>query len=122
MRPKETLFFVGLFLIAVALGPGQTTVFVQEKVAVSRVLAGYADIGTTNTPAEGITVALCAPGWSAVRATTQTDAQGYFFLKTPMAGTLFYLRLSAPGVNPYQLRVRIKKNAPELRIHLSNAT
>jgi hypothetical protein len=122
MRPRETLFFVGLFLIPVAAGRGQTTVFIQEKVAVSRALAGYADIGITKRPAEGITVALCAPGWGAVLATTQTDAQGYFFLKTPTAGPLFFVRLSAPGVNPYQLRVRIKKNAPsELRIHLSNA-
>jgi hypothetical protein len=100
----------------------QTTVVIQEKLAVSRALAGYADIGITKTPAEGITVALCNSDWSTVLAATQTDVRGYFSLETPKTGGVFYLRLSAPGVNPYQLRVKIDNNAPsELRIHLSNA-
>jgi hypothetical protein len=111
-----------LLILAGSAGHAQTTVFIQEKVAVSRALAGYADIGITKTPAEGITVALCSSDWSRVLASTQTDARGYFSLETPKTGDLFYLRLSAPGVNPYQVRVRIKKNArSELRVHLSNA-
>ena len=84
--------------------------------SVSRALAGFADIGITKTPAEGITVALCSAAWRTVLASTQTDARGYFTLEIPKKGGLFYLRLSAPGVNPYQLRVKIKKNArSELR-------
>jgi hypothetical protein len=112
-----------VFLILVtSAGHAQTTVFIQERVTVSHALAGYADLGMTKTPAEGITVALCSSDWSTVLASTQTNARGYFSLEAPKAGSIFYLRLSAPGVNPYQLRVRIKKGArSELRVHLSNA-
>ena len=123
MKPKRNFFGACvLVILAGSAGHAQTTVFIQEKVSVSRALAGYADIGITKTPAEGITVALCSSDWSTVLASTQTDARGYFVLETPKAGDLFYLRLSAPCVNPYQLRVKVKKNArSELRIHLSNA-
>jgi hypothetical protein len=39
------------------------------------------------------------------------------------AGKLFYIRVSAPGMDIYDLRVRISKNAAEqLTIHLSVAT
>jgi len=123
MEAKRQFLRGCLFLtLAASAAHAQATVFIQEKVAVSRALAGYADIGITKTPAEGITVALCNSDWSTVLASTQTDARGHFFLATPKTGDLFYLRLSAPGVNPYQLRVRIKKDArSELRVHLSNA-
>jgi hypothetical protein len=123
MEPMRNFFTACLLLILAGhAGHAQTTVFIQEKVSVSRALAGYADIGITNAAAEGITVALCSSDWSKVLASTQTDARGYFMLETPKTGDLFYLRLSAPGVNPYQLRVKIKKNTrSELRIHLSNA-
>jgi hypothetical protein len=57
-----------------------------------------------------------------VIASANTDDHGYFSLAKPAVGKLFYIRLSAPGINPYQLRVRIKKNGPpELIIHLSIA-
>jgi len=47
---------------------------------------------------------------------------GYFsFGERP--GKLFYMRLSSPGVNPLQLRVRVKKHAADdLSIHLGIAT
>ena len=97
MKAKRQSLRACLFLVLTgSAGRAQTTVFVQEKVAVSRDLAGYADIGITKTPAEGITVALCSSDWSTVLASTQTDARGYFFLDTPKTGSLFYLRLSAP--------------------------
>ncbi|MGE0406554.1 MAG: hypothetical protein AB7O65_09655 [Candidatus Korobacteraceae bacterium] len=123
MKRKHKLLVVCfLVILAGSVGHAQTTVFIQEKVSVSHALAGYADIGITKAPAEGITVALCSSDWSTVLASTQTNVRGYFFLETPKTGDLFYLRLTAPGVNPYQLRVRIKKNVrSELQIHLSNA-
>jgi hypothetical protein len=124
MRISSVAFVASLFLILeVPPGRAQSTIVIQEKVAVSRVLAGHADIGIVKTPAEGITVELCGSGWHDVLASTTTDAKGYFLLDKPKTGNLFYLRLSAPGVNPYELRVRTKKSGrPELQIHLSNAT
>lgn len=122
MRPKRKFLGACLLVILVAsVGRAQNTV-IQEWVSVSRALAGYADLGITEVPAEGITVTLCGSDWITVLASTQTDERGYFSLETPKTGDLFYLRLSAPGVNPYQLRVRIENTArSELRIHLSSA-
>jgi hypothetical protein len=124
VRIQKLICFVGLCLfLATAAGNAQTTVFIQEKVSISRVLAGHVDIGITKVPAEGITVELCSSDWKTVLASTKTDANGHFFLEKPKSGEMFYVRLSAPGVNPYQLRVQLKKHGPqELKIHLSNAT
>jgi len=58
-----------------------------------------------------------------VLASTKTDANGHFSLETPKTGKLFYIRVSAPGMDIYELRVRINKNsAQELVIRLSVAT
>lgn len=124
MRIPKLLLFFGFAIVFGALaGRAQTTVIVQEGVSVSRALAGHADIGITKVPADGITVELCSPDWQTALASTKTDKNGYFTLEKPKSGDLFYVRLSAPGVNPYLLRVRIKKHgAKELLIHLSNAT
>ena len=101
----------------------QNTVIVQKRVSVSQALSRHADIGITDIPAEGIMVEMCSPDWQTVLASTKTDKNGYFSLEKPKLGQLFYIRLSAPGMNPYRLRVRIKKHgAKELAIHLSNAT
>ena len=124
MRIQKLLLFFWLFLfLATATVRAQTTTIEQEKVATSRALAGHADIGITKVPAEDITVDLCSSDWKTVLASTKTDANGYFSLEKPKTGDLFYIRLSASGVNPFQLRVRVKKHGPrELKIHLSNAT
>ena len=86
-------------------------------------LAGHAEVGGTTAPANVVTVELCSSNWKTVLASTKTDEKGYFSLEKPATGKLFYIRLSAPGLDIYQLRVRIEKHAaPELTIHLSNAT
>jgi len=96
---------------------------VQEKVSVSRALAGHVNVGMAQEPAKGVTVELCGPDWQSVIASTKTDNDGYFSLKKPATGKLFYIRLSAPGINPSQLRVRLQKHGPpELKIHLAIAT
>jgi hypothetical protein len=120
----KVLFAVGPLLIGAApTAYAQTTVIVQKEVAVSRILAGHVDIGIIKAPAENITVEVRNSNKGMALASAKTDAKGYFHVDTPKSGGLFYLRLSAPGVNPYELRVRIKKNGPpELQIHLSNAT
>jgi hypothetical protein len=121
MRFSRLLLSCGfMFFFAVAIGHAQNTVIVQKWVSVSRALAGHADFGMSKVPADGITVELCSPDWHSVLASTKTDRNGYFSLDKPKSGELFYVRLSAPGVNPYQLRVRLDKSTgKELAIHLS---
>lgn len=95
----------------------------QEEVAVSRNLAGYAVIGPAQEPVEGVTVELCTSGWSKVVSSVKTDSRGYFMLEAPKVGRIFYLRFSAPGFHIYQLRVRLKTKAKSvLRISLQVAT
>jgi hypothetical protein len=72
-------------------------------------------------PLSGVTVELCNLTGKQL-TTTKTDKNG-ISLEKPATGKLFHIRLSAPGMNPYQLRVRIKMQAAsELTIHLSVAT
>ena len=100
-----------------------TTLVVQKKISVSRALAGQVLVKGTDEPADGVTVELRSSDWKDVLASTKTDAKGHFSLETPKTGKLFYIRVSAPGMDIYELRVRINKHAtPELAIHLSVAT
>jgi hypothetical protein len=109
--------------LSVATGRAQNTVVEQGWVSVSRTLAGHADIGLDKVPAENIMVDVCSADWQTVIASTKTDKNGFFSLPKSKSGQLYYVRLSAYGVNPYQLRVRIKKHVPQdLRIHLQVAT
>ena len=112
---------LGLFL---AVGTAHSTMLVMQKeISVSRTLAGHASVRGTNLPANGVTVELCSSDWKTVLASTKTDEKGYFSLEKWATGTLFYIRLSAPGMDVYQLRARIKKHAaPELTVYLSIAT
>jgi hypothetical protein len=107
--------------LAVSIGHS-TELVVQNETSVSRTLAGHAFVWGTK-PVPGVTVELCSSDWKSVLNSTKTDENGHFSLEKPPTGKLFYIRLSAPGMNPYQLRVRIRAQAaPELTIHLSVAT
>ena len=89
----------------------------------SRALAGQVLVKGTDEPADGVTVELRSSDWKDVLASTKTDAKGHFSLETPKTGKLFYIRVSAPGMDIYELRVRINKHsAQELAIRLSVAT
>lgn len=123
MRIPHRLALLTLVLF-LAVGSGYpTTRVVQEQVSVSRALAGRVLVRGTDEPARGVTVELCSPDWQAVLASTKTDEQGHFALAQPATGKLFYIKVSAPGMDIYELRVRIKKQAAqELTIHLSIAT
>jgi hypothetical protein len=117
------LVTIGLVLLLAAATAHSTELVVQEKISVSRTLSGRAVVGLANAPANGVTVELCSSDWKTVLASTKTDEKGHFSLEKPATGKLFYIRLSAPGMDIYQLRVRIKKNAAaELTIHLIVAT
>ncbi len=110
--------------LLLAVGTGYSTmVVVQKDVSVSRALAGHTVVWGTEEPISGATVELCSSDWKTVLASTKTDEQGHFSLEQPTTGKLFYIRVSAPGMDMYELRVRIKKQATkELTIHLSIAT
>jgi hypothetical protein len=112
------------FILAIAVNLGHSTeLVIQQEPSLSRTLAGHAFVWGSNEPLSGVSVELCNSDWKAVLSTTKTDKNGYFSLEKPVTGRLFYIRLSAPGMNPYQLRVRIKMQAAsELTIHLSVAT
>jgi hypothetical protein len=123
MKTPKRLLTLGLVRF-LAVGTGHSTMTVVKKqISVSRTLAGHAEVGGTKVPANGVTVELCSSNWKTVLDSTKTDEKGYFSLEKSATGKLFYIRLSAPGLDIYQLRVRIEKHAaPELTIHLSNAT
>lgn len=77
----------------------------------------------TGEPAGGVKVELCDPDWKTVLISTNTDKNGYFSLEKPATGKLFYVRVSAPSMDIYELRVRIKRQAAgDLVIRLSVAT
>jgi RHS repeat-associated protein len=66
---------------------------------------------------------LCSSDGKTVLASTKTDEKGAFSLTKPVSGKLFYLRVSASGMDIYELRVRIDKHAADdLTIRLSVAT
>ena len=100
-----------------------TELVIQKEISVSHALAGHALVWGTDEPVSGATVELYSSDWKTVLASTKTDEQGHFSLEQPTTGKLFYVRVSAPGMDSYELRVRIKKQvAQELTIHLSIAT
>ena len=99
-----------------------TELVTQKEISVSRVLAGHVLVWGTE-PVSGVTVELCSADWKTVFRSTKTDEKGHFSLEPLETGKLFYIRVSAPAMNIYELRVRINKHsAHELTIHLSVAT
>lgn len=114
---------LALGIVLWTMGAHATMLVVQKKVSVSRALAGHVAVLGTEEPASGVTVELCSPDWKRIIAATKTDDEGHFSFEKPANTRLFYLRVSAPGMDIYQLRVRIEKHAAEeLKIHLSVAT
>jgi hypothetical protein len=123
MRILKQLVFLALALFLAGQTGYATTLVVQKEISVSRVLAGQVLVKGTDEPADGVTVELRSSDWKNVLASTKTDAKGHFSLEPPKRGGLFYIRVSAPGMDIYELRVRIKKQAAqELTIRLSVAT
>jgi hypothetical protein len=119
---RQIVFLVSALFLTV--GPAHTTVrVVQKEISVSRALAGRVLVQRTDAPADGVMVELCSSDWKTVLASTKTDEKGHFSLEKPASGKLFYIRVLAPGMDIYELRVRIDKRAVgDLTIHLSVAT
>lgn len=123
MATPARLAMLGLVVFLAVGTPQATEIVVQRQISISRALAGDVLVRGTGEPANGVTVELCASDWQTVLATTKTDEKGHFSLEQPKAGKLFHIRVSAPGMDIYELRVRVKKRAAqELRISLSVAT
>ena len=123
MRILKQLVFLALVLFLAGQTGYATTLVVQKEISVSRALTGQVLVKGTDEPADGVTVELRSSDWKDVLASTKTDAKGHFSLETPKTGKLFYIRVSAPGMDIYELRVRINKHsAQELAIRLSVAT
>lgn len=118
----KLLFFVAVFFVSVRTGY-PTTLVVQKEISVSRDLAGHVLVQGTDAPASGVIVELCSSDWKTVLASTKTDKDGHFSLKRPASGKLFFVRVSASGMDIYELRIRVDKHAPgDLTIRLSIAT
>jgi hypothetical protein len=113
-----------MFILFLVVSPGHSTMLVvQKEISLSRSLTGHAVVRGTNMSATGVKVELCDANWRTVLASTTTDEKGYFSLEKAATGNFFYLRLSAPGMDIYELRVRIEKHATrDLTIQLSVAT
>lgn len=120
--PYQFALVVAVLFVAVGT-VNATELIIQKEISVSRALAGHTLVCGTDEPLSGATVELYSSDWKTVLASTKTDKQGHFSLQQPATGNIFYVRVSAPGMNIYQLRVRINKHATqELAIHLSIAT
>ena len=119
--PSKFALLAAVLLFAVGTVRA-TELVTQKEISVSRALAGHVLVWGTE-PASGVTVEVCSSDWKTVITSTKTDEKGHFSLERPAPGKLFYIRVSAPGMNIYELRVRIDKHATqELTIHLSVAT
>ena len=96
----------------------------QASISITSKLTGHVVVGIELEPLAGARVEICSSGWKQVLKSSQTDRNGDFLFDDPAAnGKLFYVRVSAPGCDPYQLRVRVNKHAKsKLVIHLVIAT
>jgi hypothetical protein len=120
--PKQIALLTLIFSLAVETGYSTLRV-VQKEISVSRTLAGHVLVQGTDEPATGVRVELRSSDWKTILASAKTNEKGYFSFEKPAAGSIFYIRVSAPGMDIYELRVRINKSgAEELTIHLSVAT
>jgi|SRR5208282_1399917 5-hydroxyisourate hydrolase-like protein (transthyretin family) len=119
---RQFAFAVSILFLSVGTGNATMRV-VQKEISVSRELAGHVLVKGTDAPAGSVLVELCSSDWKTVIASTKTDEKGHFSLEKPASGRLFYVRMSAPGMDIYELRVRIDKHAAnDLTIRLSVAT
>ena len=120
--PKRLALLTLVVFLAVSTGHSTMRV-VQKEISISRVLAGHVLVQGTDEPADGVTVELCSSDWKTVLVSTKTDEKGHFSLEQPATGKLFHIRVSATGMDIYELRVRLRKQAAqELTIRLSVAT
>ena len=96
-----------------------------EEEYTSQTLSGLVLIGDAPDGVMGVLVEVCGPGWKDSIHSTRTDSKGHFSFPTlaPENEDLYYLRLSADGVNTTLVKVRIKPSGPKrvtLHMEFSN--
>jgi len=112
-----------ILLFVVGSLHAQYVLIVQQRVSVSRALAGHAESGISVEPAVGVRVDLYSSDWQTILISTTTDKTGHFSFENPPKQRLYCIQLSSPGIDPYRLRVRLKTNASnELKIVLKVAS
>jgi len=123
LRVKAAKLLAVVVVVFWALFAGATQLVLQKEVFVSRALAGRVTVPGTEEPVNGATVELCTSAWKKVILSTKTDERGHFSLPEDRKAQVFYLRVSAPGMDIYEFRVRIDQHAAqELHVHLTVAT
>lgn len=120
---QKLLSCLGVVFLFVVSPVNANELVIQEKVSVSDGLSGNVDVMGTGEPVIGAKVELYSSDWQTVLVSAATDGRGHFSLDIPTNEKLFHVQISSPGMNPYRLRVKIKKHADQgLLIHLNVAT
>ena len=95
----QRLLLLGLvFIFAMSTGSATMKV-VQKTISSSRSLAGHVHVLGTDEPVNGATVDLYTSDWKTVLVSTKTNDKGYFSLDKIAREQLFYIRVSAPGMD-----------------------
>ncbi len=78
-----------------------------EKPFAARQVAGTV-VDTTAFPIENVLVQICDLHWSRCTATAITKTNGEFSFPSLTQKQLYYLRLSARGFNPLEVKIRTR--------------
>lgn len=74
-------------------------------------------------PVANVHVQVCAPDWKNCGETATTNPNGEFSIPSLTAKRLYYLRLSAPGFNPLEVKIRTSRFGKDnLVLHMYVAT
>ena len=116
---KRLILGLGVCLLCTTHNALGTALAVEHPgVTVTRSLSGHVYFGDPQVPASGAHVELCSDDWKTILDSTTTDSNGAFSL-TERPGKLFFIRISAHGVNQNLIRVRVSKRAKhDLMIYL----
>jgi hypothetical protein len=99
-----------LLFLAAAQGLSQTETVEYKKVFSVRTLSGIVhDHSPSEQPVKGAKVEEMSEGWTTTLNVVFTDERGFFSIPTPLGRDTHYLRLSAYGFNPVQIKVHLSR-------------
>jgi hypothetical protein len=70
----------------------------------------------TGGPISDVTVSDLNENWGEVIRTTKTDSEGHFSFSTQGGKTLYWLHFEQHYINPLELKLKLRKNAPHVGI------
>jgi Carboxypeptidase regulatory-like domain len=114
-------------IVCFALPPAQiscqgVSTIQYAKPFVVQQLAGTV-IDTAESPIANARVEVCEAHWRNCTKSTVTNRRGEFSFSALKKAQLFYLRLSSPGFNPLEVKVKINRRAKrKLALHMTVAT